>query len=305
MENKKKENQKLFNNNQYHNPQNYQNPQNLQNYQMQNPQMPQNPQIPQNNLQNFQNNYQNPQMQQLVAPPFIPHKQKIMLLNGIFVKQKWSKIEVFTGCEMENKYKIYKKHKDKTKKIGKILYKAKEKSGCCSRNCLIPQCRPMQVKIKNISSLDEDPTCLKISKDCNCMCFCLNRPFINIDYCEEGQNEFIGKIEYPFNCCDFNFIVYDNNDNKVFKIFTECCQCGICCAGCGCEKTEKVDFVIYDVNDKKIGFVRKRNKDCLKSVFSDADNFGVDFDVSWDWKIRSILLGTMLFIDYMMFEEKQ
>ncbi len=126
-----------------------------------------------------------------------------------------------------------------------------------------------------------------------------------IDYTEEGQDQFIGKIEYPFKCCDSNFRVLDNNENFVFRIFTRCCQCGILCAGCGCEKAEKVDFEIFDGQERVVGIVRKRNKECLKSLFTDADNFGVEFLSEWDWKVRSLLMATMLFIDYMMFEEKK
>ena len=39
-------------------------------------------------------------------------------------------------------------------------------------------------------------------------------------------------------------------------------------------------------------------------MFSDADNFGIDFSPDMDWEKRSLLLATILFIDYMMFEEK-
>lgn len=47
-----------------------------------------------------------------------------------------SALEVVTGCERQNKYDIYLKKDGKVKKKGKPLWKAKEKSGCCSRNCL-------------------------------------------------------------------------------------------------------------------------------------------------------------------------
>lgn len=74
--------------------------------------------------------------------------------------------------------------------------------------------------------------------------------------------------------------------------------------GCPCGPCEKVDFEIYDENGKLITWLIKKNKDCLKSALSDADNFGVDFTPDMDWEKRSLLLSTVLFIDYMMFEEK-
>lgn len=39
-------------------------------------------------------------------------------------------------------------------------------------------------------------------------------------------------------------------------------------------------------------------------MISDADNFGVDFPVDMGWEDRTLLMCTILFIDYMMFEEK-
>lgn len=38
---------------------------------------------------------------------FIPHKEKIMMLDGILMKQKLDLMEVMTGCETNNKYNIF------------------------------------------------------------------------------------------------------------------------------------------------------------------------------------------------------
>ena len=73
----------------------------------------------------------------------------------------------------------------KVKKKGKPLWKAKEKSGCCSRNCLNNQCRPMKLKIQNCSQLDEDPTCIVMEKECSCTCLCFNRPVIDVYFNED------------------------------------------------------------------------------------------------------------------------
>lgn len=39
-------------------------------------------------------------------------------------------------------------------------------------------------------------------------------------------------------------------------------------------------------------------------MLSDADNFGVDFPPEMDWKHRTLVLSSMLLIDFMMFEDK-
>lgn len=35
------------------------------------------------------------------------------------------------------------------KKKGKEIFKVKEKSGCCARNCLPGNCRPFELKLKD------------------------------------------------------------------------------------------------------------------------------------------------------------
>lgn len=155
--------------------------------------------------------------------PFVPHKEKIMSLPGLFIKQEMSLLEVVSGCETTNKYKIYKKKDGKVKKKGKEQYVAKEKSGCCSRNCLSNQCRAMDIKITNKTMLEEDPTSIKMHKPCTCTFYCFNRPVIHIDYVEDGSEQYLGKIVDVFDCCNFNFNVYNHDGEKVFRVYTTCC----------------------------------------------------------------------------------
>ncbi len=290
-------------------------PLNNYNPNLQNPNMPPNQQYAQpyaNPNMPYQqgppmNNY-NPQMMQQgnfqQGRPFIPHKDKIMMQTGLFIKQDVKLLEVVSGCEVENKYYVYQKKPGKTKKKGKKLWKAKEKSGWCSRNCMSNPCRPLDIKIKNLSNLDEDPTALRIHKPCTCTFLCCNRPEIFVEYSESGQDEYIGKIVDLFDCCNFNFNVYDNDNKKVFRINASCCQCGIQCGGWCCTPCETVLFEVFDKNGNKISEIIKKNKDCIKNALTDSDNFGIEFTPEMDWKERSLLLSATLFIDYMMFEEK-
>ena len=49
----------------------------------------------------------------------------------------------------------------------------------------------------------------------------------------------------------------------------------------------------------------KKGKNCLKNLYSDADNFSIPFPPGTSWEHKALLLGSTLFIDYMMFEEGQ
>ena len=58
-----------------------------------------------------------------------------LMVPGIFIKQKVEIFEVLTGCEMENKYKIYSCDYEGNQ-VGASLFEAREKSNICARWCL-------------------------------------------------------------------------------------------------------------------------------------------------------------------------
>lgn len=280
---------------------------------MLNPQMPVNTnpfqqqhQFPQMNYPNQQFIYQNPNMVYTQQPAFVPHKQKIMSLPGIFIKQKIDILEVVGGCEMQNKYFVYEKETGRIDRSSKKkLYKIKEKSECCSRNCVIPLCRELKLKVTNLGfDLQYDKESILVEKDCTCTFFCLSRPSADIFYTEEGGKEFLGKIYYPFDCCQFNYELKDDKENLLARFYTHCCQCGVLCQGCCFKACETVVFEVFDSEGNLYSTMTKSNKSCIKMVLSDADNFGFDFPENFDWKKRSLIMVSIIFIDYMMFEQR-
>ena len=88
--------------------------------------------------------------------------------NGIIVKQKIDVLERVTGCERSNVYEIFRK--DNTgKQLKGRQFKCKEKSNCCSRNCLSPACRPLALKMINCTkdSEEDDEICMVNTKECS------------------------------------------------------------------------------------------------------------------------------------------
>lgn len=60
---------------------------------------------------------------------------KLRLLSRIFVKQKFEMLEMLTGCETENRYKVYAADEG-LERVGRPIFKCKEKSSFMARNCL-------------------------------------------------------------------------------------------------------------------------------------------------------------------------
>lgn len=156
----------------------------------------------------------------------------------------------------------------------------------------------------NVTNHDEDPISLKVIKEYSCTFLCFNRPKVRIIYTEDGQDMDIGKIEDEYDFCNYNFNVMNESGEKRYKIHASCCQCGIQLAGCCCEKCETVKFEVFDASGTMVTTLMKKNKNCLKACLTDMDNFGIEFTSNMDWKDRTLLLMSTMFIDFMMFEER-
>ena len=53
--------------------------------------------------------------------------------RSAFIKQKIELMEIFTGCESKNRYNVYLRYDNG---VNAFLFKCKEESTWCSRNCL-------------------------------------------------------------------------------------------------------------------------------------------------------------------------
>jgi len=230
--------------------------------------------------------------------------QRLEERDGIFIKQKFDWAEAFTGCEQENQYLVYPANKEGDKK-GKALFKLKEKSGCLSRQCLSAECRPFQVTINTVDTeyeeLDNEPF-LKIDRPCKCTCYCFNRPEITLTWCENGKDEFIGKIKDPLNLCNLVVDVYDAHNNLKYKIDGSCCQLGMHCK-LPCEPCQTIDFDIKSPSGENVSTLQKRSQGCLQSAMSDADNFSVFFPPKATKEDKALIMAAVIFLDFRYFEE--
>jgi len=67
-----------------------------------------------------------------------------------------------------------------------------------------------------------------------------------------------------------------------------------------------VQFDIKNSLGENIGLLEKRAKNCCAAMIADADNFTCEFPPSVSSpEHRALLMSTVLFIDYMMFEDNK
>lgn len=230
--------------------------------------------------------------------------QKLQELEGVFIKQKLEVLEVVTGCETENKYYVYALGKGGDKK-GRKLYKCKEKSSWCARQCMSGDCRPFKMEIQYASRGEDDDYVpfLRLERACKCTCLCFDRPEVMVYLVEDGKKEYLGKIKDPWNWCDIEFNIYDKNDNEKYKIEGNCCQLGFWCQW-PCESCQTIDFEVKSPSGENVSSLQKKSKGCCTEMISDADNFALNFPKNATLVDKALLISAVLFVDFRHFEEK-
>merc|ERR1719265_879273 len=258
--------------------------------------------------QSMQNNMQMMQMQQKLQEhdKLVEYKNleaKMMdMEHGVYIKQKWEILEIVTALEMPNTYYAYKRSPGGSKKQDK-QFKFKEKSECFQRYCCAPSVRALDIKCKNIQKVQDSEECMKLEKECAANCYCCCRANMSVKLTEKENVGHLGKVHWPYACCDYVFQIYNDKGVEDFKIVGNACQCYFWCGNCACKDCNKCVFILHSPEEGKCGELVKKGKECCARI-GYQDNFTCDFPKSSNWKQRALLMCSIMFIDYCMFEEK-
>ncbi|MDA3855144.1 MAG: phospholipid scramblase-related protein [Candidatus Woesearchaeota archaeon] len=191
--------------------------------------------------------------------------------NKLIVKQKFEGLEAFTGIETKNKYQIL------TEGGNEVLYAFEESNWF------------MRILLKKMRSLDitfinpQKETFLKVNKK-----FAFFLPQFDV---YDNNKQLIGIVKTRFGLTS-KIEVYDNNNQLIF--FTKN------------EIMHPWTFNIYKskVMENSIGLISKKWSGVGKEMFTDADNFLIDFDQISDENDKKIILALALIIDLFVFERK-
>ena len=263
------------------------------------------------------------ELMQLVPDVF----KELMNNTEVVVEQKIELLEILSGCETANRYNVYLLDKNKTKKF---LFKCKEESSWCCRNCVPSDNRSFilrMIHIKNSNKkTDYKKTIADFERPFKCTCCCLWRPIMTAYYHDESKNKkrkrgqnkeekeankirsqhLMGRVEELFTCSP-ELHVYGENGEIRWKIMGEYCQCGFCCRHFSLGKCYEVDFWIYDAQadpktSKPVGNIHKVFKG-LSELITDSDAFILTFPKKATPIERLMLVGSVIMIDYRYYEE--
>ncbi|XP_076581523.1 phospholipid scramblase 2-like [Chaetodon auriga] len=211
-----------------------------------------------------------------------PGLEYLVQIDQILIHQKVELLEAFIGFETNNQYEI-------KNSLGQKIYKAKEKNDCCTRNCC-GSLRSFDMKIKD--NMDREVIRLIRPFRCaSCCCPCCLQemevqapPGTTIGYIKQDWHPFLPR-----------FSIQGANKETVMKLEGPCFACN-CCGD--------VNFELKAKDGKKpIGRISKQWSGLLKEVFTDTDNFGIQFPLDMDVKMKAVLMGACFLIDFMFFEK--
>uniref|UniRef100_A0A669EIK3 Phospholipid scramblase n=1 Tax=Oreochromis niloticus TaxID=8128 RepID=A0A669EIK3_ORENI len=211
-----------------------------------------------------------------------PGLEYLTQIDQILIHQKVELLEAFIGFETNNQYEI-------KNSLGQKIYKAKEKNDCCTRNCC-GSLRSFDMKIKD--NMDREVIRLIRPFRCvSCWCPCCLQemevqapPGTTIGYVKQDWHPFLPK-----------FSIQGANKETLMRLEGPCFACN-CCGDVNFELKGKD-------GDTPIGRISKQWSGLLKEVFTDTDNFGIQFPLDLDVKMKALLLGACFLIDFMFFEK--
>ncbi|KAI1882791.1 hypothetical protein AGOR_G00238560 [Albula goreensis] len=218
------------------------------------------------------------------VPGCPPGLEYLTQINQLLVHQQVELAEVVLGWETNNRYII-------KNSVGQQVYYAKEENDCCNRQC----CGPNRSFVLHIQdNLGQEVITITRPLRCGyCCCPCClqelevqSPPGNPIGYVIQNWHPFLPK-----------FTIQNERREPVLKIEGPFCSCKCC---------SDVNFEVKDLSETaNVGRISKQWMGVLREAYTDADNFGINFPMDLDVKIKAVMLGACFLIDFMFFEHSK
>ncbi|XP_075246785.1 phospholipid scramblase 1-like isoform X2 [Convolutriloba macropyga] len=218
-----------------------------------------------------------------------PGLEYLTQVDQILIHQVVELLEAFTGWETKNRYVL-------KNTLGQQVYYAMEDSDLCMRQC----CGPTRGFIIHITdNLGQEV--IKVQRDFKC---CAGFSWLAGCSCcayevsiESPPGQLIGFVRQECSPWHPKFSIRDADGQKVLMVNGPCCVCqGAWC----CEQ----EFLVRTPDGEVIGKIAKQFSGLIKEYFTDADNFGIQFPLDLDVKMKAIMIGAVFLIDFMFFENE-
>ncbi|XP_038140824.1 phospholipid scramblase 1-like [Cyprinodon tularosa] len=211
-----------------------------------------------------------------------PGLEYLTQIDQILIHQKVELLEAIIGFERNNKYDI-------KNTMGQKIYTANEETDCCTRNC-IGSLRCFDMKIKDTM----DREVIRLIRPLRCIGCCCPCCLQEMEV-QSPPGTTIGFVKQDWHPCLPKFSIQGADGQTVMKLVGPCFTCSCCCGDVNFELRGKD-------GEESIGRISKQWSGLVKEFFTDAENFGIQFPMDLDVKMKAVLLGTCFLIDFMFFE---
>ncbi|XP_017753910.1 PREDICTED: phospholipid scramblase 2-like isoform X2 [Eufriesea mexicana] len=208
-----------------------------------------------------------------------PGLEYLIVLDHLFVRQKVELIEAFTRWETKNKYLVV--------NIGgeTVFYVAKQ-SGICARFCM-GRYRSCEFYVMDSNQREV----LRMVRPCRCDSCCCPCCLQELEV--YSGDTLLGSISQNWSLWRPSFSVRDASGETVLII-----------KGPWIQFCMDVKFKVKSADGvHRVGEIKKEWCGTAREYFTYSNNFGISFPLDLDVKIKSVLLGACLLIDFMYFEE--
>ncbi|XP_072035490.1 phospholipid scramblase 2-like [Amphiura filiformis] len=229
------------------------------------------------------------------VPGCPPGLEYLTQLDQLLIHQQLELLEVVTGFDFQNRYVI-------KNTMGQQVYFAMEQSSFCWR-CACKSRRQFTMTItdnngQEIVKMSRPFKCCSGMGQCwyaGCCDCCSDEITV-----ESPPGEVIGKIKHGGSKWYPHLEVTDAHDDLVFHIWGPCCLCQtICCQA-------DLDFKVYAKDGVTVvGNIAKQWAGAVKECFTKVSNFGVQFPMDLDVKMKAMLIGATMLIEYLYIEAQQ
>ena len=231
----------------------------------------------------------------------------------VYIDQYYKISDLFVICPLYFNYRISLEYRvsegdneEKPKYEAYHLFTTKEITPLCSHNFLPNQSRQIDINIFNYIVEPKEKEMQKfitIRKPCrcafSCFCACCTRPIFEV----VTPIETLGKIIEIRTLCDPVLHVLDINDDIIYIISTQCCQCGYFFRDSFCDnrKCARCIFIISDKNNNGVGKILKDHRSG-KRIQPDYDQMVITYPPEASCQEKILLMCASLAIEYLYFQ---
>merc|ERR1711974_263290 len=216
-------------------------------------------------------------------------------LPSVHLKQKIDTLEILTGWQVKNKFRLT----DPT--TGNIIGMFKEESTTCQRQC----CKNAREFTANIID-SQDNIIMKLERPLHCACYCC--PDANDGCCGQeitildSQGNKLGVARQDRQCTciccmDWMLTIRDVNGSPKWKLGNN-----ICAATCVC--CDDKFLYIYDMQMQKVGKITKQWRGMGTECCTPADSILIEFPSGMTAGDKACVIGSVLLSDYNLWEEQ-